>query len=119
MNNTIIKDQRGGSANPKLSNLHLLNGCIPFDTMPFSSSPIEHNPQLGALFSCIPTYNRRHEFLARRIRNNTEISGKIFTPLSEVEDFGDLAPLVRTYKNTLWFGHRERGQLVIATTTFL
>lgn len=114
MNNTIIKDQRGGSANPKLSNLHLLNGCIPFDTMPFSSSPIEHNPQLGALFSCIPTYNRRHEFLARRIRNNTEISGKIFTPLSEVEDFGDLAPLVRTYKNTLWFGHRERGQLVIA-----
>ena len=114
MNNGLIKGQRDGSANPKLSDLHILNGCIPFDTMPFISSPLGHNPKLGALFACIPTYNRKHELLARQIRNNTEISGRIFTPLSEVENYGDTVALAQTYNDTLWFGHRERSQLVIA-----
>lgn len=82
--------------------------------MPFISSPLGHNPKLGALFSCIPTYNRRHELLARQIRNNTEISGIIFTPLAEVENYGDTASLVQKYNETLWFGHRDRSQLIIA-----
>ena len=114
MNNEIIKGQRNGSSNSNLSNLYLLNGCIPFDTMPFISSPLGHNPKLGALFSCIPTYNRQHELLARQIRNNTEISGRIFTPLSEVANYGDTVSLAQTYNDTLWFGHRERSNLVIA-----
>lgn len=114
MNNKIIKDQRNGSTNYKLSNLYIANGSIPFDTMPFISSPIGHNPKLGALFACIPTYNRQHELLARQIRNNTEISGTIFTPLSDVENYGDTAELAQIYNDTLWDGHRYRSQLVIA-----
>lgn len=114
MNNTIIREQRDGSSNSKLSNLYILNGCIPFDTMPFISSPLGHNPKLGTLFSCIPTYNRKHELLARQIRNNTEISGRIFTPLSEVANYGDTVALAQKYNETLWFGHRDRSQLIIA-----
>ncbi len=114
MNNEIIKDQRNNSTNYKLSNLYILNGSIPFDTMPFISSPLGHNPKLGALFACIPTYNRQHELLARQIRNNTEISGTIFTPLSDVENYGDTAELVQKYNDMLWDGHRHRSQLVIA-----
>lgn len=114
MNNAIIKEQRNNSSNPKLSNLYVLNGSIPFDTMPFISSPLGHNPKLGVLFDCIPTYNRKHELLARQIRNNTEISGRIFTPLSEVAHYGDFTALAQTYNDSLWFGHRERSQLVIA-----
>ena len=114
MNNEIIKDQRNGSTNYKLSDLYILNGSIPFDTMPFISSPLGHNPKLGALFARIPPYNRQHELLARQIRNNTEISGTIFTPLSAVANYGDTTELAQKYNDTLWDGHRYRSQLVIA-----
>lgn len=113
MNNAIIKDQRSSSSNYKLSNLYILNGSLPFDRMPFISSPIGHNPKLGALFSCIPTHNRQHELLARQIRNNTEISGNIFTPLLDVAKYGDVTDLAQTYNDMLWEGHRERSKLVI------
>ena len=113
MNNAVIKDQRDYTPNAKLSNLCFANGCIPFDTMPFINSPQKHNPKLGALFSCIHTNNRRHELLARLIRNNTEIDGRIFTPLAEITGYSDIEKLAQEYNDALWFGHRDRSQLII------
>lgn len=113
MHNAIIKDQRQDAANSNLSNLCLKNGSIPFDKMPFNQSPINHNPRLHALFECIPTYNRKHELLARQLRNNTEISGKIFTPVEELAHYGDIKDLSRTYNATLWFGHKDRSKIVV------
>lgn len=113
MHNAIIKDQRQDAANSNLSNLCLKNGSIPFDKMPFNQSPINHNPRLHALFECIPTYNRKHELLARQLRNNTEISGKIFTPVDELAHYGDIKDLARTYNATLWFGHKDRSKIVV------
>ena len=112
MNNTIIKSQRGGAPNNALSDLYLLNGCIPFDKMPFVQSPLNHNPRLGALFEAIKKKGREHELLARQIKNNTEISGRIFTPISELTHYGDIALLSNTYYYKLWFGHRERSQII-------
>ena len=121
MNNAIIKDQRDEKRrqqewfeNTQLSNLYLPNKCIPFDTMPFINSPRNHNPRLSALFTCIHTNGRKHELLARHIRNNTEIDGRIFTPLAELTGYSDIPTLVDEYNNTLWFGHRDRSQLVIS-----
>ena len=102
MNNTIIKDQRNDIPNKALSNLFLLNGCRPFDRMPFVQSPLKHNPKLGALFEAIRKKGREHELLARQIKNNTEISGRIFTPVSELEHYGDVAVLAKTYYFRLW-----------------
>lgn len=113
MHNAIIKDQRYNDTNAKLSNLYLKNGCIPFDKMPFNQSPVNHNPRLSSLFDSILTKNRKHELLARQLRNNTEISGKIFTPVEELSHYGDLPELVKTYNDTLWFGHHERSQIII------
>lgn len=113
MHNAIIKDQRQDEANSNLSNLFLKNGSIPFDKMPFNQSPINHNPRLHALFDCIPTYNRKHELLARQLRNNTEISGKIFTPVEELAHYGDIKVLANTYNATLWFGHKDRSKIVV------
>lgn len=113
MHNAIIKDQRQDTANSNLSNLCLQNGSIPFDKMPFNQSPINHNPRLHALFECIPTYNRKHELLARQLRNNTEISGRIFTPVEELAHYGDIKDLARTYNSTLWFGHKDRSKIVV------
>lgn len=44
MNNKVIKNQRGDEENRLLSGLKLKYGCIPFDTMPFASSLIQHIP---------------------------------------------------------------------------
>lgn len=114
MNNAVIKDQREYAPNSKLSNLYFANGSIPFDTMPFINSPLKHNPKLSVLMTCIRTNNKGHELLARHIRNNTEIDGRIFTPLAELTGYSDIPTLVDEYNNTLWFGHRERSQLVIS-----
>ena len=113
MHNAIIKDQRQDVINHNLSDLFLKNGSIPFDKMPFNQSLLDHNPRLHALFECIPTYNRKHELLARQLRNNTEISGKIFTPVEELNHYGDIKSLARTYNSILWFGHKENSEIVI------
>lgn len=113
MHNAIIKSQWQEVGNDNLSGLYLSNKSIPFDKMPFIQSPVNHNPRLGALFECIPTKKRKHELLARQLRNNTEISGRIFTPIEELEHYGDIRQLARTYNSKLWFGHTERSKIVI------
>ena len=113
MNNKIIKEQWSFVPNENLSNLCLKNGAIPFDKMPFISSPIGHNPRLADLFNCIGIKNRLHELLARMVRNNAEIKGQLFTPLSDIIGFDNIQQLVKTYNNQLWFGHYEESKLVI------
>jgi hypothetical protein len=113
MNNKVIKSQQDYRANHYLSGLYVKYGCIPFDKMPFNTSPIGHNPKLTDLFACIDTSNRQHEILARLVRNNTEINGQLFTPVKDITEFDDLTTLVRTYNDILWHGHREYSKLVI------
>ncbi|EJV86823.1 hypothetical protein IG3_01713 [Bacillus cereus HuA2-1] len=113
MNNRIIKSQQQSLSNNNLSGLYAKNGCIPFDKMPFNTSPMGHNPRLGDLFSCIDATERQHEILARLVRNNTEIKGQLFTPVKAIVGFDDIAVLVRTYNTTLWHGHHENSKLVI------
>lgn len=113
MNNVFIKDQRGGSSNNYLSNLYLQNGCIPFDKMPFISFPMRHTSRLSDIFKCIPVKNHQHELLARFVHNKTEIEGKLFTSLKELDGFENIPQLVDTYNDKLWPGHFESGKLVI------
>ena len=113
MHNAIIKAQRNDEANGKLSGLYLQYGCIPFDKMPFIQSPINHNPRLGTLFDSIKIQNRKHELLARQLRNNTEISGRIFTPIDELSGYGDIVKLTNIYNRTLWYAHRDNSKIVL------
>jgi Cdc6-like AAA superfamily ATPase len=113
MNNDIIKGQCGRDKNYKLSYLYFLFESIPFDNMPFISSPHGHNPRLGALFSCIPTYNREHELLARKIKNNSEIQGYIFSNVDEIVGYNDLENLKRIYNMKLYEKHVKKSKLVI------
>lgn len=113
MNNVVIKCQKQMTKNENLSKLYLQNGCIPFDTMPFINSPIGHNPRIRALFDCIPIKDRKHELLARLVRNNTEIQGQLFTTVRDIVGFDDIPTLAEQYNDALWFGHREYSKLVI------
>ncbi|MEK8021781.1 MAG: ATP-dependent RecD-like DNA helicase [Candidatus Parabeggiatoa sp.] len=113
MNNKVIKNQQYHVANDIMSGLYVQYGCIPFDKIPFNFSPIGHNPRLGDLFDCIDPTKRRHEILARLVRNNTEIKRQLFTPVKDIVGFDDIAALVRTYNAVLWHRHLENSKLVI------
>ena len=113
MNNEVIKAQKGDKPNYKLSYLYFDFGSIPFDKMPFISSPKQHNPRLRTLFSCIPTYNREHELLARKLKNNSEIQGHIFSTLDELSSYSDLEMLKNKYNSILYPSHIEKSKIVI------
>jgi energy-coupling factor transporter ATP-binding protein EcfA2 len=113
LNNKVMKNQFCHTANPNLSDLYLPNGCLPFERMPFISSPLQHNPKLSDLFLCFNGIERQHEILARLVKNNSEIKGQLFTSVKELEDFGDIQALVRNYNRNLWYGHQQQSKLVV------
>ena len=111
LNNKIIIDQLSNS-NSKLSGLCVAYGCIPFEKMPFNTSLLGHNPKLVDLFECIDSGNRKHEVLARLIQNNTEKQGQLYTPVKDLEEFGDLDSLVQTYNRKLYSNERHQGRRI-------
>lgn len=116
MRNRILKQQYQRSQNNLLSGLYLQNGCIPFDTMPFAVSPLGHNPTIYDLLHCGFEGKRKHEFLARAVRDNAEVNRCLFTKCSDLERYGgldDLRELVAIHERTLWCGHRDSSKLVL------
>lgn len=108
LNNKIIKQQYRREACTLLSNLFLDYGCIPFDQMPFNSSLRNHNPRISDLFDCIDYKDRDHEFLARLIKNNTEINGSLYTSKKDISNFDNIDQLVTDYNNRLYYKHGHR-----------
>lgn len=112
MDNAILRSQIdwNGTCNI-LSNLHLRLGCNPFETMPFATSLINHNPRIYDLLECITPQGREHEFLARYIKTNTEQKGILFTNIDELANFSNLDDLINLYNLKIYSGHRERRSL--------
>lgn len=108
LNNKIIKKQYRNSQCHVLCNLYLNYGCIPFDQMPYNSALINHNPKLYDLFASISTEDRKHEFLARYIKNNTEHKGQLYTSIKELESFENVDELVKKWNDNLYWKHTQR-----------
>ncbi len=108
MNNRIIKQQYRSESCDKLSSLFLKYGCIPFDKMPFNTSLIQHNPRLIDLYECIDHNDREHELLARKIKNNTEKKGQIYTTKDEMKDFQNIDELIYRWNCALYRTHNNR-----------
>ena len=106
--NEVLRNQYSPNQCEKLSQLYVQNGCIPFDDMPFATSLISHNPALNSLFECIDSSGRDHELLARQMKNNAEISHKLYTPAEELIDFVDIESLIEKHNSALWWGHNRR-----------
>jgi len=109
-NNRIIKEQHDSRSNYKLSKLNLAYGCIPFDEMPFATSPMGHNPSISDLFDCIDFTNREHELFARRISNNAETKGWLYTSLDELNQFENISTLMDAFNNSLWHSKRQQDR---------
>ncbi len=107
-NNAVIKSQLSDNSCNLLSGLYVGFGCIPFEKMPFCTSLINHNPRIYDLLDAIPEKGHEHEFLARRIKYNTENEGKLFTSKDELAEFVDINSLVATYNSKLHYKHKHR-----------
>lgn len=112
MNNRIIKLQSDPMECGLLSNLKLSSGCKPFDEMPFCTSPRQHNPKFTDILASIDATGRAHELLVRRVKNNVERHGLLYTPVAELESFGEVEPLIATYNSKLYRGHPNRQMVM-------
>ncbi len=93
-----------------LSRLRLKYGCIPFDQMPFCTSLPSHNPRYWDLIDSLDATGRDHELVARRVKNNVETHGILYTPVADLPP-GNLSTLMATYNGKLYYRHTAR-QLV-------
>lgn len=105
MRNQVLKDQYDSRPNSILSGLNLKNGCIPFDDMPFASSPVNHNAELCDVYMAISDKGREHELLAKRIQTNTKVNGELYTNSDELQGYGDINDLVSKYNSKLYYTH--------------
>lgn len=108
MHNQILKSQYDMDGCKRLSNLKLPYGCIPFDEMPFYTSPMRHNPRYWDLAESLDTSGRDHELLARRVKNNVDRHGILYTPVSDFEDFPDVNAAISTLNSKLYYKHAHR-----------
>lgn len=101
MNNMLIRGQYEVGRNNWLSNLSLTSISRPFDTMPFCSYPRRHTPRFSDVAAALDSAGREHEFLARRVMNNVEQRGVIYTPDEELADLGDIDQLIARHNQLL------------------
>jgi hypothetical protein len=108
MHNQFLKPQYSPESCARLSGLNVQFGCIPFDTMPFCTSLRGHNPRYGDLVESLDVTGRKHELLARRVNNSVERDGILYTPVADLEEFGDVGRLISDYNGKLYYKHTER-----------
>lgn len=108
MYNQTTKLQYHWDGCDRLSRMKLPYGCIPFDTMPFCTSLPGHNPRYWDLVESLDATGRNHELLVRRVKNNVERHGILYTPVVDIEEFEDVNGLIATYNNKLYRTHTDR-----------
>ena len=122
LNNAVIVSQLSsqfGQRNPKLSNLFLINGSIPFEEMPYASSLSNHNVDIGDLFECIDVDGREHELLSRNLQENADNLGNIYNKLVDVEsDYNNLDELIIRFNSRLFLPYHE-GRKIIKEDKFV
>src|SRR5690606_10188835 len=112
MNNQLLKSQYNRNGCELLSNLKFSFSSIPFDQMPFCTSLPQHNPRFWDLSDCIDMDGRQHELMARRVRNNVERHGVLYTPIRELSEFGDIDGLINIFNNRIYRKHKKIRSLV-------
>lgn len=119
MHNQILKPQYYQDGCDRLSGMKLKYGCIPFDTMPFCTSLPGHNPRYWDLVESLDATGRNHELLVRRVKNNVERHGILYTSVSDLDELGDVNGLISTYNNKLYYKHTERKLVLDKAHVFI
>ncbi|MFF4060631.1 ATP-dependent RecD-like DNA helicase [Streptomyces sp. NPDC001668] len=112
MYNQVLKSQYYWEGCGLLSGMKMQYGCIPFDTMPLCTSLPGHNPRYWDLVESLDVTGRDHELLARRVKNNVENHGMLYTREADLAELGDVNELISAYNRKLYYKHKERRRLV-------
>ncbi|PSL36560.1 UvrD-like helicase family protein [Labedella gwakjiensis] len=110
LKNAVVRQQYNSDGCARLSGLNLQWGCIPFDQMPFCTSPMGHNPRFRDLMEAIDSTDRTHELLARRVKNNVDRYGMLYTPIADLEGFGDVPALIEQHNDALYRSARHQAR---------
>lgn len=108
LRNSVILAQLSKESCYLLSDLRAKFGCIPFEHMPFCTSLCDHNPRFSDLVEALEGGDRLHEMLARRLHNNVEQHGMLYTPAKDLSHFGDTAALIDLFNKKLYHKHERR-----------
>ncbi|WP_329763492.1 ATP-dependent RecD-like DNA helicase [Stenotrophomonas geniculata] len=108
LQNSVVRGQYSSEPCAPLSNLYLKFGCIPFETMPFCTSLVDHNPRFSDLIEAIGAGDRKHEIMARRVHINVEQYGMLYTAAAELKSFGDIRELADKHNRNLYYKHSHR-----------
>ncbi len=119
MNNRILKLQYDPESCRLLSGLCLTRSAKPFDLMPFCTSPRGHNPRFWDLAACIDATDRSHELLARRVKNNVDRRGMLYTQVADLAHFADVDLLIDRYNSLVHRNHPGRKLLQDKGQVFL
>lgn len=112
MRNRIIKPQIGDSPCAKLSGLRLKYGCIPFDSMPFCTSLIGHNPRYFDLITSLESGDYTDQLFARKVNSYAENRGHLYVDISSVKKPEIIGNLIDTYNNKLYYKHVDRSLIL-------
>lgn len=119
MNNKTIKKQYQITKNPKLSNLNLQYWCIPFDTMPYSTSLIDHNPIFWDLINCISPIGKEHELLSKYLANRADDEWQLYTKLDELPSFKNIEELIDSFNIKLFTSEAQRTRKLCLYKNFI
>lgn len=113
MRRSVLRSQWDLKECSGMSQLRASWSARPFDTMPFCTNPREHLARFADLSASQDASKRQHELLARRVRENVEQDGQIYTPRKDLEGFGDIDALIRKHNGRLPQGYpsHERRRL--------
>lgn len=109
MKNVVLREQHSREECSRLSGLNLQWGCIPFDEMPFCTSLPRHNPRYWDIVDVVDPSDRMHELLARRVKNNVDRRGMLYTPLADLDPLGDVTTLIQRHNDALYYKHEARS----------
>ena len=111
--NMTIRLQKDMNKNYKLSDLKIKFGSIQFDKTPFSFFPVNHTPKFQDLWDSLDIEDKKHDLLARFIKNNTETYGQLYTSIDSLKDFGDLKSMVDDYNKLIYESFVPAAYLII------
>lgn len=114
MNNRKIKDQYPFHNGKVLYMLNMSSKCFPFEQMPFSFNPKGHHSNIYEVVNALDFQGREDELLARKVRNNTEQLGILYSAISDLDYDGsleDIKKLVDKYDARLYDGFKPDSKL--------
>lgn len=113
MNNRIIKLQFRKSIMENIYCFNIPRGCQPFDEKPLSFNPRGHRAIFEDVLESIQEFDEP-SFIAKIVDVNTNQNYKLYTPLQELEDFGDETTIqekANIYNNSLYYKFRPDSEL--------